>query len=218
MSSDRSTNVPADVKIPVNKKGIPLYCPHCKMESLEYGGKGFDKHIERCRRHHEELVELDVKHREKLQAQIKEENRDESAAQEMLKKVKAFAECGQSSHDPNPTLKPEFHYLPETPYSLRTTQHGGRHYKRLKIQPAYYCHVNQLRFLESEAIKYLSRFRDKAGAQDLKKVIHFAQMILDVEYNVQSDITFSDEKKEEQNANKSSSSGKPSVEEVSSPQ
>ena len=81
----------------------------------------------------------------------------------------------------------------ETPKSLVTVQVGGAHYKKLKIQPAYYCHVNQFRFLESEAIKYLSRFRDKAGAEDLKKAIHYAQMLLDIEYNVQSDIKFTDE-------------------------
>lgn len=69
-----------------------------------------------------------------------------------------------------------------SPESLRKTQHGGKHYKGMAIQPAEYCHRNKLQFCESEAIKYLSRFRNKNGVEDVRKAIHFAIMILDMEY------------------------------------
>jgi len=72
---------------------------------------------------------------------------------------------------------------PDTPVSL-AIQHGGKHYKDLAIQPAEYCHKNKFQFCESEAIKYLSRFRAKNGEEDLRKAIHFASMILDMEYGV----------------------------------
>lgn len=81
---------------------------------------------------------------------------------------------------------------PSVPVSLEI-QHGGDHYKSLAIQPAEYCHRNHFRFCESEAIKYLSRFRAKNGAEDLRKAIHFASMILDMEYNVTATTEYVDQ-------------------------
>lgn len=78
---------------------------------------------------------------------------------------------------------------PDIPASLRE-QHGGCHYKKLVIQPAQYNQLNQLTFCESEAIKYLTRHKDKNGAEDIKKAIHFCQMVLDMNYGIQSNITF----------------------------
>lgn len=72
----------------------------------------------------------------------------------------------------------------DVPVSLDGIQHGGNHYKSLAIQPAEYCHRNGFQFCEAEAIKYLSRFRSKNGAEDLKKAMHFCAMILDMEYNI----------------------------------
>lgn len=92
-------------------------------------------------------------------------------------------------------------YNDKTPESLKTIQHGGRHYKDLAIQPAEYCHRNKFQFCESEAIKYLSRFRSKKGAEDLKKAIHFAQMILEMEYGIQSTVDYSDDYPDEKKEN-----------------
>jgi len=83
---------------------------------------------------------------------------------------------------------------PPTPASLETVQHGGRHYKGMAIQPAEYCHKNGFKFCESEAIKYLSRFRSKKGEEDVRKAIHFCQMILDMEYSVQSNVIYPETK------------------------
>ena len=60
-------------------------------------------------------------------------------------------------------------------------QVGGGHYKNLKIQPIEYIHANNIPFAEGCAIKYLSRWRDKGGIQDLKKARHFIDLLIELE-------------------------------------
>jgi len=63
-------------------------------------------------------------------------------------------------------------------------QVGGTHYKDCKIQPVEYIHANDLTFLEGNVIKYITRHKTKGdGEADIRKVIHYAQMILQMEYN-----------------------------------
>ena len=69
-------------------------------------------------------------------------------------------------------------------------QHGGGHYKGLAIQPVEYCQRNRINFAESSAIKYLTRHKDKNGAEDLKKALHFVQLALSLEYGIQSNVSF----------------------------
>ena len=67
--------------------------------------------------------------------------------------------------------------------SIRDYQVGGDHYKKLQIQPVEYIYVNELDFLEGNIVKYVTRHRTKGeGAKDIKKVIHYAQMILELRY------------------------------------
>lgn len=61
------------------------------------------------------------------------------------------------------------------------TQVGGHHYK-LAIQPVEYIHKNDLGFIEGNIVKYVTRHRDKGRAQDIRKVIHYAQLLLKLEY------------------------------------
>ncbi len=56
-------------------------------------------------------------------------------------------------------------------------QVGGNHYKKLKIQPVEYIMANNLGFCEGSAIKYITRWRDKGGVQDIDKAIHFLQIL-----------------------------------------
>jgi hypothetical protein len=64
------------------------------------------------------------------------------------------------------------------------TQVGGNHYKDCGIQPVEYIYSNGLDFLEGNVVKYITRHRTKGdGEQDIRKVIHYAQMILQMEYN-----------------------------------
>jgi len=57
-------------------------------------------------------------------------------------------------------------------------QVGGDHYKKMAVQPAYYNWANKIPFIEGCCIKYLSRWRDKGGVDDLRKVIHFVELLI----------------------------------------
>ena len=62
-------------------------------------------------------------------------------------------------------------------------QVGGNHYKNCGIQPVQYIHANNLDYLEGNVIKYITRHRTKGqGKKDIEKVIHYAQLILELEY------------------------------------
>lgn len=67
--------------------------------------------------------------------------------------------------------------------SALNIQVGGGHYKDMKIQPVEYIHANNLSFLEGNVVKYITRHKTKNKAQDIRKVIHYAQLILQLEYN-----------------------------------
>lgn len=58
------------------------------------------------------------------------------------------------------------------------TQVGGSHYQ-LPIQPIDYIVKNGISYREGNAIKYITRHKDKNGAEDIKKAIHYLQMILE---------------------------------------
>lgn len=58
-------------------------------------------------------------------------------------------------------------------------QEGGDHYKSKGIQPVEYIMANGIGFCEGSAIKYLTRWKDKGGVQDLKKARHFIDILID---------------------------------------
>ena len=63
-------------------------------------------------------------------------------------------------------------------------QVGGNHYKDCSIQPIEYIEKNNLTFCEGNIVKYVTRHRTKGeGKKDIEKVIHYAEMILDLYYN-----------------------------------
>jgi len=59
---------------------------------------------------------------------------------------------------------------------------GGKHYQGFVIQPAEFIIKNKLPFAEGNVIKYTLRHRNKNGAEDIKKAIHYLKMILEIEY------------------------------------
>lgn len=67
-------------------------------------------------------------------------------------------------------------------YGYRGSQVGGDHYSKLAIQPGEYALANNLNYWQSNVIKYVTRYRDKGGAQDLDKAIHCLQMLKEAEY------------------------------------
>jgi hypothetical protein len=60
-------------------------------------------------------------------------------------------------------------------------QEAGEHYKKMAIQPAEYIHKNGIGFIEGCCIKYLSRWRNKNGIEDLKKARHFLDLLIEME-------------------------------------
>lgn len=59
-------------------------------------------------------------------------------------------------------------------------QVGGSHYQ-LPIQPIEYILANGLGYCEANVVKYVSRWRNKGGVQDLKKAIHYLEMLIEQE-------------------------------------
>lgn len=62
------------------------------------------------------------------------------------------------------------------------SQVGGNHYSKLAIQPVEFIHANQLNFLEGCIVKRICRHRSKNGKQDLEKIIHEVQLLIEMEY------------------------------------
>lgn len=65
--------------------------------------------------------------------------------------------------------------------SALETQVGGDHYKDMAIQPMEYSMANKLDACQHTAIKYITRFREKGGIQDLEKAKHVIDMLIEFE-------------------------------------
>lgn len=63
-------------------------------------------------------------------------------------------------------------------------QVGGDHYKQFGIQPMEYIFANKLGFVEGCVVKYITRWRDKGGIEDLKKIQHYCQLLIENETKV----------------------------------
>lgn len=60
---------------------------------------------------------------------------------------------------------------------------GSNHYKGFKIEPGFFINTNNLPFAEGNVIKYTCRHSLKGKAEDVKKAIHYLEMILERDYN-----------------------------------
>lgn len=65
--------------------------------------------------------------------------------------------------------------------SALNTQVGGNHYKKMAIQPMDYSMKNKLDPCQHTAIKYITRFREKGGIEDLEKAKHCIDMLIEYE-------------------------------------
>jgi len=66
--------------------------------------------------------------------------------------------------------------------SALETQAGGNHYKDMKVQPVEYIQANGLDYLQGNVVKYITRHKAKNGAEDIRKAIHYCQLILELQY------------------------------------
>ena len=62
-------------------------------------------------------------------------------------------------------------------------QIGGSHYKSMVLQPSEFINKNRLPFAEGSAIKYICRHSAKGKEEDIKKAIHYLEMILERDYS-----------------------------------
>ena len=72
--------------------------------------------------------------------------------------------------------------------SALSIQEGGDHYKKLAIQPIEYIHANSIGYFEGNVIKYVTRWKDKNGLQDLRKAKHFIELLIELELDNPSSI------------------------------
>jgi len=62
-----------------------------------------------------------------------------------------------------------------------SVQEGGDHYKSKAIQPVVYIHANKLGFCEGNVVKYITRYKEKNGIEDLKKAKHYIELLIEME-------------------------------------
>ena len=67
-------------------------------------------------------------------------------------------------------------------------QIGGDHYKKCCIEPVEYIHANGLDFNEGSIVKYISRHRNKNGAEDIRKIKDYCDIILELDYGIKRTI------------------------------
>jgi len=55
-------------------------------------------------------------------------------------------------------------------------QIGGSHYKDFPIQPYEFISKNDLSFFQGNVVKYVCRYLNKNGIQDIEKIIHYCEL------------------------------------------
>ena len=65
--------------------------------------------------------------------------------------------------------------------SALDTQVGGSHYKNMVIQPVEFIEKNNLGFCAGNVIKYICRYKNKNGIEDLKKARHYIDLLIEIE-------------------------------------
>lgn len=66
--------------------------------------------------------------------------------------------------------------MTEPATSAKDKQIGGDHYTKYPIQPREYGIKNNLSYDLTNALKYMTRHKDKHGKQDLLKAIHCIEL------------------------------------------
>jgi hypothetical protein len=59
------------------------------------------------------------------------------------------------------------------------TQVGGTHYKDKKIQPIEYILANNMNYIEGNIVKYITRYKDKNGVEDLVKIKQYIDILIE---------------------------------------
>ena len=71
--------------------------------------------------------------------------------------------------------------FPEISVNANATQVAGTHYKDKAVQPWDYIVGNNLGYLEGNVVKYVSRWKDKGGVDDLRKARHYLDKLIETQ-------------------------------------
>lgn len=63
--------------------------------------------------------------------------------------------------------------------SAKDKQVGGNHYKKMNLETYEFCMINNIPFVEGNIIKYVCRYKDKGGLDDLLKAKHYLEMLIE---------------------------------------
>jgi hypothetical protein len=58
---------------------------------------------------------------------------------------------------------------------------GGTHYRQMKIQPIEFIMANGLGFCEGNVVKYVCRYKNKNGVEDLEKARQYIDFLIEEE-------------------------------------
>ena len=64
-------------------------------------------------------------------------------------------------------------------------QVGGKHYE-MKIQPLEYIEANELGYHEANVIKYISRWKNKNGVEDLNKAKWYIERLIEITTEIEA--------------------------------
>ena len=100
----------------------------------------------------------------------------------------SVARCSMRKKKPKPAIRPamavDLIATPEEEEAFNAIanaqQVGGTHYKDKAIQPWDYIASNNMGYLEGNVVKYVSRWKEKGGVQDLKKAMHYLTKLIEV--------------------------------------
>ena len=72
--------------------------------------------------------------------------------------------------------------------TLRANEHqvGGEHYRKKELQPwdvmqAWFSREEFTGFLRGNCLKYIARYQDKGGVEDLRKARHYLDKLIELE-------------------------------------
>jgi hypothetical protein len=89
--------------------------------------------------------------------------------------------CGDLLDNTDSAHLCRFPYTVPKPPPAHKEQVGGDHYKKMAIQPIEYIMANKLGYCEGNIVKYISRWRDKGGVEDLRKIKQYVDFLIEGE-------------------------------------
>lgn len=79
----------------------------------------------------------------------------------------------------DPTHQLKTFFGPHHAVVVNQKQVGGTHYADKGIQPWDYVIANNMGYLEGCIVKYITRYKDKNGLEDLKKAKHYLEKLME---------------------------------------